>query len=369
MAKTAESQFNPDYAVPPGAILEEWLSDNGMSQTRLAERLGRPIKTVNEIIKGKTAITHETALQLEAVTGIEASFWTNADRIYHERAARLAQQDQLTSWTGWASQFPYKEMHKLGWVPAVPDTLSAVRSLLQYFAVASPAAWQKCYAKPQASFRQSKSFTSDPAHLAAWLRKGELEAAKAGCAEYNVTKFQQALQALRNASAGPLSAAVDSMSNLCSECGVVVVFIPELSKTRVCGATRWLTPTRAVVQLSLRYKTDDHFWFTFFHEAAHILLHGKKKVFVEYNGDRNNSPEEKEANDWAADFLIPAERIKQFVAAGEITTASIKGFAAKLSIAPGIVAGRLQHDRHLDWSSNSLKRRITWHDGHPGEAN
>ena len=50
----------------------------------LAESTGRPRKTINEIIAGKAEITAETALQLERVLGIPASFWNNLERNYQE---------------------------------------------------------------------------------------------------------------------------------------------------------------------------------------------------------------------------------------------------------------------------------------------
>ena len=64
--------------------------------------------------------------------------------------------------------------------------------------------------------------------------------------------------------------------NLCRAVGVVLVIEKELPKARVDGVARWLTPTRALIQLSARYLRDDILWFTFFHEAAHLLLHAKQ---------------------------------------------------------------------------------------------
>jgi HTH-type transcriptional regulator/antitoxin HigA len=357
MNATKNSPFSPNYAVPPGSALEEWLEERSMSQTELAERMDRPIKTINEIIKGKTSITQETALQLAAVTGIEASFWTNADRIFQERAARLAEEERLASWSDWAKRFPFAEMVKLAWLPPVPQPAGRVRALLRFFAVASPDGWRTRYDQVQVAYRQSPAFKSDPAHLGAWLRRGELQAEQVPCEPYAEAPFRAALAEIRSLTHANPRTACDTMIAKCRAAGVAVVFVPELSKTRVSGATRWLSSTKALLQLSLRHKRDDHLWFTFFHESAHILLHGKKEVFVEFNG--KDSAKEHEANRWAADFLIPPADWRGFLARSAVKSPDILCFARQLGIAPGIVVGRLQREKIIPYTAcNALTRRL-----------
>lgn len=95
MSNTIQNQYNPDYVSPPGETLEEVLEERGMSQAELAERAGRPKETINEIINGKAAITPETALELEWVLGIPASFWNNREKHYREALARIEEQFKL----------------------------------------------------------------------------------------------------------------------------------------------------------------------------------------------------------------------------------------------------------------------------------
>lgn len=131
-----------------------------------------------------------------------------------------------------------------------------------------------------------------------------------------------------------------------------------LDAAQASGATSWLTPTKAVILLSLRYKSDDHLWFSFFHEAGHILLHGKKDIFIE---DNNVSGKEEEANRYASEFLIPGQKLRSFLSIANLSKESICGFATELGIAPGIVVGRLQHDGLLPAAHcNGLKTRLTW---------
>ena len=153
------------------------------------------------------------------------------------------------------------------------------------------------------------------------------------------------------------------MKTLCEEAGVSVVFVPELPGTRVYGATRWLASNKALIQLSLRGKTDDHLWFTFFHEAGHILLHGKRDVFIEAKGEgcreTDTNDKEYQADKFSQDFLIPSEKYQVFKENGEFSLLAIKQFANELGIAPGIVVGRLQHDKVIPFSKvNNLKKRF-----------
>jgi HTH-type transcriptional regulator/antitoxin HigA len=148
------------------------------------------------------------------------------------------------------------------------------------------------------------------------------------------------------------------MRDICAACGVAVVFIPELRGSRASGVTRWLTPAKALIQLSFRYKTDDHPWFTFFHEIAHILRHGKTDVWIEATSAPDN-PREAEADSFSRDTLIPRADAKELP--GLKTLDDVQRFAGRTGIAPGIVVGRLQHDGLWPYSQgNQLKRQLSF---------
>ncbi|TFH06411.1 MAG: ImmA/IrrE family metallo-endopeptidase, partial [Candidatus Atribacteria bacterium] len=138
--------------------------------------------------------------------------------------------------------------------------------------------------------------------------------------------------------------------------GVVLQFIPELPETRLSGATRWISPEKALIAQSLRFRKDDHFWFTFFHEAAHVLLHGKRAVFID-EISMDASEEEQQSDAFAANHLIPSKSYASLVQSGQPSRAAVIAFANKLEIAPGIVVGRLQHDGVIPFSwLNDFKR-------------
>ena len=363
MTSRLTNTYVPDRVSFPGETLQEVLDDRHITQAQLAERSGRPRKTINEIIKGKSAITPETALQFERVLGIPASFWNNLERNYQEYVAGCRERELLAASTEWLRKVPVSALEKLGWIRRHGNEVDTMREVLTFFGVASPNEWERVFQLPQASFRHSVSFKSEPGALSAWLRKGELEAQQVRCRPFDEDAFRTALSEAKQLTVEPPEEFVPRLAAMCSLAGVAVVFVPELPKCRVHGATRWISATKALVQLCLRYKTDDHLWFTFFHEAGHLLLHGKRLTFIN-EGTATGSTEEEEANRFASEFLIPRDTLRKLQGAAlakRLSAARVRDFAQGLGIAPGIVVGRLQHEGWLPHTHlNGLKRRLEW---------
>ncbi len=358
-------EYAPDYAVPPGETLLETIEVLGMSQAELATRTGRPLKTINEIIKGKASITSETALQLERVLGVPARFWGSLERSYRETLARQEENNRLQGQETWLNELPVRAMIKMGWIRPHKQKIQQIQEVLGFFGVASPAQWQTLWKSTRASFRPPAVLQSAPGAVAAWLRKGERDAHRIECQPYDATRFLEVLRRIRVLTKEAPKVFQPEVARLCASAGVVVVFVPELPKLRVNGATRWLSPKKALMQLSLCYKTDDQLWFTFFHEGGHVLKHGKREVFLENDGPEN--AKEREADRFAASMLIPSSAYQQFARRVRFSQTDIRRFATEIGIAPGIVVGRLQHDGKLPYTHcHDLKRRFQW--AQPGES-
>jgi HTH-type transcriptional regulator/antitoxin HigA len=175
-----------------------------------------------------------------------------------------------------------------------------------------------------------------------------LQAIKALTVEHNTEKFLPALIAC------------------CAQAGVALVFAPAPKGCPVSGATKWLSASKALIMLSVRGKSDDKLWFTFFHEAGHLLKHGKKLTFLDILGEDGLNPEEEEqANAFARDFLITAARYREFCGGGLFTEAAIRVFARQEGVSPGIVVGRLQFDHRLGWD-RLTKLKVTYRWDHEG---
>jgi addiction module HigA family antidote len=360
MVQHTEFRYEPDYAVAPGETLQEALDVLGMSQVQLAERTGLTPKTINLIIKGAAPITPATALQLERVLGTPASFWNNREVQYRESLVRRAEATQLGTQGAWLKRIPFRAMAKLGWIRLHSEPTQQLREVLGFFGVASTEQWETVWASPSAAFRASPAFAKDPGAVAAWLRRGELQAQAIPTSAYDASKFRDALDQARALTNEPPEVFTKDLVGICAGAGVAIAFVHELPRLRTSGATRWLSPAKALIQLGLRYKTDDQLWFTFFHEGAHILLHGKRDVFLEDDGEK--SDKEREANRFAADKLIPP-RVYRVFAANKLhfSKASIQRFATDVGVAPGIIVGRLQHDGRLPVTHcNDLKRHFQW---------
>lgn len=344
---------------PPGETLREMLEERSMSQADLARRMGRPLKTINEIINGKAAITSDTAVELEVVLGVSADFWTARESRYRNAVARSEQAARHAAAAEWAARFPGRQMVKYNWISDEKEPAARVKEMLSFFAVATEAQWQQTYSSLSVAYRTSTAFTADDFALTAWLRRGEIEASRLQLASFTEPLFREALDHIRRLTITTPKVFVPAMTEACAAAGVAVAFVPALPKSPVSGATRWLSADAALVQLSVRYKSDDHLWFTFFHEAAHVLLHKKRQVFLEFGG--SDGTEEHEANAWARNFLLPEPAYRSFVHARQFTASAIRSFAAQVGVAPGIVVGRLQHDEHILYSShNDLKQRFEW---------
>ena len=362
MDKSQINQYRPDKGSHPGATLKDLLEERNLTQVELATRMGRPQKTISEIVSGKAAITPETALELEMVLGVPARFWNTREQHYREFLARQQKDTSYAEHYTWASNFPLKEMAKLGLVQKVKEPSEQVRYVLQYLGVNSPDQWTSVYDQCEVSFRKSSAFEADQYALGAWLRAGVVETQAVKLGNYKKSKFLNALECARGLTNDEPPVFQHELKARCAEAGVAVAFIPQLPRSLVSGATRWLSPHHALIQLSLRYKTNDHLWFTFFHEAAHVLLHGKKSIFLDTG--KNDGEEEQEANTWAANFLIPKHEYELFTSNSLFTATRIVEFAKELKIAPGIVVGRLQHDKLLPFNRcNDLKIKFEWSKG------
>ncbi len=224
--------------------------------------------------------------------------------------------------------------------------------------MASVDAWDDVYAELVCAFRTSKVYEAKPKVLATWLRLGEIAAQDIYCEPYDRKRLEGALPSLRELTLQDADVFYDQLRDICAACGVAVVFVPELTGSRASGVARWLTPAKALIQLSFRYKADDHLWFTFFHEIAHILRHGKTDVWIEATSSPDN-PREAEADSFSRDTLIPRAEARELATLK--TLDDVRRFADKIGIAPGIVVGRLQHDGQWPYTQgNQLKRQLSF---------
>ena len=356
-ALTSGHGFQPDWASAPGETMTDILDKLDLPVADFARQIGQTLEGAADLLHGRATITISVARQLEKVLGASMEFWMSRDFQYREDVARLnvAHQD-------WLNELPVGDMIKFGWLTPIPHPAEEAIACLRFFGVPDVQTWREKYAELETmvAFRTSPSFDSRPASVAAWIRQGEIRAGATNCGPWDAQQFADSLPAIRALTQKKDPGLfIPELRRHCAESGVALTVVRAPNGCRASGATRFLSPGKAMLLLSFRYLTNDHFWFTFFHEAGHLLLHDHGAVCLEGN-DLPSVYEEQEANDFAAKVLVPPEDA-QTLRVLKVSQRDIVRFATRIGVSPGIVVGQLQHlDRIGHHQMNRLKRHYRW---------
>jgi len=347
------NQYFPQSIPHPGETLSEKLEELGIGAKELAIKTNKPEKTISAVLNGESSITPDMAIVFENVLKIPARFWLENQSEYDEFEARTKRCAVIEAAKDWASQFPYKEMARLSWVRSTRNLSERADELLKFFAIADQTAWENYYLeqKLKLNFRISLKQSKAPYAISAWLRQGEILASNISAPDFDEKKFKEKLLLIKNIMAEQTGLFFNELQHHCAEAGVVVVYTPNLPKAPISGSTRWLNGT-PLIQLSARYKQNDQFWFTFFHEAGHILLHGKKYISIE-NVEYVDAEHEKEieADEFAISWTFSREQEAELRSYGDLTKENILKFAKKINTHPAMIVGRFHHNRSLHYSA------------------
>jgi HTH-type transcriptional regulator / antitoxin HigA len=352
-----ELQLRKKYVSPPGNTIIEVIDNLGMKQSELAVRMGWKPNKVNRLIKGVDPLTSNTALLLERVLGIKKSFWLNRELLYREEQAKIKEAESLLDYRAFYEQFPYKELQNRGYLDKLKNTINNtpqnIENLLRFFEIGSPELFEDTYLSGEhAFFRISLTKTPNPYAIASWLRVGEIEVEKLELPEYNRSDFLLALENIKNIVFNQPDNFAELLKEECRKCGVAVVYTPCFPNARISGAVRWIK-NNPVIQLSDYRKTNDMFWFAFYHEAAHILKHlGKKDIFLDELKDseiEQDISKESEADEFASEILFPNRAYLELINNELIEDDVLLDYCKKYKTHPAIIVGRLQYDKRLDY--------------------
>ena len=355
---TNKYTFDPDYAVAPGETLRETMEALDMSQKELSIRTGITVQSLIRIFKGEQPISYETANRLELAVGVPASMWNNLEAQYREQLAKIHERERLEADLAWMKEIPVAGLIKRQALPKMKDKVEQLRAVLAFYGVSSVDSWHTMWDEPAVAARRSSCFKNCPGSASAWIRQGEIAAHATQCAEFSKIKFQAAIKEIRKLTILEPEIFTKKMQALCAETGVALAFIREMKKAPWFGATKWLSPSKAMILLNLRGKTEDLFWFAFFHEAGHVLHDNKKDLLINNGKLRQDDEREIRANKYAAEILIPHQfndQIQTAASKKEIIT-----IANELNIAPGIVVGRYQFLTKKWDFFHDLRRKFEW---------
>ncbi len=347
-----------DWISAPGQTMMEMLDESSRSISDLASHLGWNTNSLETLLAGEEALSEKTAVSLSAFFDTTTSFWIKRESQFRAGLESM----EANGGDEWVNKLPLADMVAYHWVAAGSASENLIRCL-NFFECSGIAEWQRRYgaALNAALFRKSTAFDSEVESVSAWLRQGERLAKSVEVQPWNAVGLRAQLPALRALSrVSAPSRFIPELARLCASVGIAVVIVRTPQKCPASGAARFLSPEKAVIQLSFRHLSDDHFWFSFFHEIGHLLLHGAK-IHLEDTGTEEGN-DEKEANEFAADVLVPSAERPRMLKLGE-DTRSIVRFATQVGTSPGIIVGQLQHYGVIKpGRMNALKKRYAWSD-------
>ncbi|MCB2213635.1 ImmA/IrrE family metallo-endopeptidase [bacterium] len=360
----APKTYEAPLAIAPGVTVAEMLKDAGMTQKELAIRMGRPAQAVNEIIRGKKAITAETASQLEAVLELPQSYWLKREQNFQAAKQRIAEQARLEQEKAEIAkdaerlaEFPYNELAKRGYVKSTRGRAERVVELRRFLRVANFTAVDNYINSFRMAARLAKTSELTFAKLAVWLRIAELEAAAEGWhpESFNSSMLERQLPILRQLSREPMDEVARILRRIGEEAGVVFLFVREFKGFPTKGINAWIG-NRPYVLLTLHGKRHDMLWFSLFHEIGHLLLHDRQLI-VEGEGLVQDERLELEADTFARDKLISPDdyaRLRKL----PLTPQTIRSFADSIQIDPGIVVGRLMHEGLIRYDNVRFRKLL-----------
>lgn len=341
--------YTPNLAVHPGVTLKENLEFLKISNTELLTRTGISEKHISQILNGKASITADVAIKLEKATGISAEFLNNLQANYEIIVSKIKANEEISNEIAIAEKYNYSELASYDLVPKTKDKNEKTLELQRYFQVSS------LLYVPNVSkveFRnKAKSFNQES--LTAWLRFGEIKAQEllSNIGSFDEKKLKENLEFMK--SIMHKESFFSELQKLCFDCGVLLVHTPYFKNIKVNGAVRWYKD-QPLIQINSKGSYCDIFWFTFFHEIGHILLHGKKNQFIDYDGSTKDD-KENEADEFASNILIPKKEYLELLSK-KVTLVDLNLFCKKIGINLGVLVGRFAHDGLISWPAAALHR-------------
>jgi len=340
-------------ATPPGATIKEQILDRGMSQKEFATRMGMSEKHISKLINGEVQLTVDMARRLELVLGVPLQFWCNLETIYRAKLAKVAEENAMDADILMAKKFPYREMVQNGWVEETTKAENKVINLRKFFEVVQLDMLHGSLTPAGIACRKLSETEKSYYALVAWAQKAKLESRRVQTQPIDIKLLKKSISEIRKMTRMPAKEFCKKLPALLAECGIAIVFLPHIGGSFLHGAT-FYDGNKIVLGLTVRGKDADKFWFSLFHELAHIIYGHIGKV------EGTTDEDEKDADLYASETLIPEERFNAFAQSGNITESKIKKFADEEGIDAGIVLGRLQKYGYVQygWYKNLKKQYI-----------
>ncbi len=352
--------MNREDVIFPGETIKELLEINNLTQEDFARKMKINLKTANELINGKGVITNETAFKLGVIFDLPASFWNNLEFNYRAQLKEIEEEEKIKQEYEVIKDV-YNEIAKRNWVPKTSNKMERVQNIKKYLRITDFENIDEEYSKIACRRSTIKNFSK--INLLLWVQYALRESTKLEVEKFDKEKILSSIEDIKRLTMyEDQKQARKELQQWGIERGIVIIYNSMLKNTAIQGIAKWLTPEKALIQLSDRRKRVDTFWFTFMHELGHLLYGRKKDCYLETDDILLNQ-EEEIANEFAKNKLVNRkqynELLKNIIITNDVEKDIIE-FANKNNIAPDIVVGLLEHDwEKYDFKTfNKFLRRL-----------
>lgn len=347
--------FSPDRVSPPGDTIIDLMDEYGLTDAELSKKIGLSVLKGQQLLQGHLSLNECMALKLQDIFDVSVDFWLKREGAYREHIEHLNAVNKE-----WLESLPVKDMVNYGWIPKASTKELKFKYCLDFFEIKSvnDFAYKMENDAPLVAFRKSLSLKTVPMADLAWIIRAKKISNSHACNPWSKEDLIGLLPDIRRLSNVPnIKKFAPQLKEIFAKAGVSFIVLPAPSGCRASGATCFFEPNRPTLIVSFRHLTDDHFWFTLFHEIGHLILHDAINIRIEGETELG-SKEEDEADQFAIDTLIPKPfqgRVKELRSKD---WKEIMRIAKKIGISRGIVVGHLQHIGNVPYSHlNRLKVR------------
>lgn len=339
-------EYNDMFAFHPGYYVAEVIDDMGITQAEFATRLGTTTKTLSCLVNGQANISNDLAKKLSVMMGTSEELWLNLQNAYDKKLIEIQKEKDIAEQESLARLLDYSYFMGIGGLPATKDMKERITNLCRYLHVSD----LRNMLTPDflISFKTDNDSLSEKniINSRAWIQTAINISQEINVEDYNPGKLKASLPKLRGMTKQSPSVYVPQIRGTLAACGVAFVHVPDLKNSEVKGAVKWINDKRVVLAMNSRLETDE-FWFSLFHEIRHVFQKKNKTTFISYSGNEivmANKLFEDDADCFAVNYLIPADKFKKFSPTKATSDDEIISFADSIDVNPGIVAYQLWHE-------------------------
>lgn len=351
-------EYKNIIAFPPGYYIEEIIDDMGITQEEFAIRLGTTPKTISKLVNGEINLSNDLIQKLSTMFEMGVDIWLNLRQKYEEKTIEIKNQRSIDEQKEVMNLIDYSFFTKVAGLPKASKIEEKIQRLCVYLKISD----LRILLRPDflANFRSGVSNIQEKNEInsRAWLITAMNMARERNVNPFNSEKLKNFLPDIRQMTTQPPPVFLPHLREIFSECGVVFVLLPHLKNSGINGVVRWYGRDKVLLALNDRRCYADTFWFSLFHEIKHILQQKVKLTFLSgIDVGMVDTILEQDADKFAREYLIP-ESLYQKIQHCSLSENAIKKFAAELGIHPGILVGRLQHDKVISPAHfNNLRQK------------